>query len=205
MAFEPHSFAHLRQPLQSSSFTTHLPDECCSILPARLPQPMPMFFSAPPKPVASWPLKCARLMKTSASMMARPIFAVSTYSPPRTGTSMSSVPLRPSAMMIWQPVEIGLKPLRFAQSMCSSACLRLPGYSVLQSVRNGRPPCSFTRSATHFAYCGRRYARLPSSPKCILIATNLFSMSMSLMPAARQRRRSFSVMLVPTGQRKSVK
>ena len=137
-------------------------------------------------------------------MMARPILASLTYSPPRTGTQTSSVPLRPSAMMTWQPVVSGLKPLRFAQSMCSSACLRLPGYSVLQSVRNGRPPCSLQMSATHFAYCGRRYARLPSSPKCILMATNLFSMSMSLMPAARQRRRSLSVMLVPTGQRKSV-
>ena len=27
----------------------------------------------------------------------------------------------------------------------------LPGYNVLQSVRNGRPPCSLQRSATTFA------------------------------------------------------
>ena len=34
-----------------------------------------------PKPVDSWPLKWLRLMKMSASMMARPIFAVLQYSP----------------------------------------------------------------------------------------------------------------------------
>ena len=33
----------------------------------------------------------------------------------------------------------------------SSAFFLLPGYSVLQSVRNGRPPCSLQRSATTFA------------------------------------------------------
>ena len=30
--------------------------------------------------------------------------------------------------------------MRFAQSRCSSAFFRLPGYSVLQSVRKGKPP-----------------------------------------------------------------
>ena len=65
---------------------------------------------APPKPVASCPLKWLRLMTTSASMMARPILASFTYSPPATGTSASSVPLRPSAMMTWQPVEKGVNP-----------------------------------------------------------------------------------------------
>lgn len=51
------------------------------------------------------------LMTTSASMRARPILAFLTYSPPSTGTSTSSRPLRPSAMMVWQPVWKGLKPL----------------------------------------------------------------------------------------------
>ena len=36
-------------------------------------------------------------MNTSASMMARPMRFRFTYSPPATGTPMSSVPLRPSA------------------------------------------------------------------------------------------------------------
>ena len=87
-----------------------LPELCCSILPARLPQPMPMFLMAPPKPVHSWHLKWFRLMNTSASITARPILAFFTYSPPTTGTSTSSVPFRPSPMMIWQPVEKGEKP-----------------------------------------------------------------------------------------------
>ena len=51
------------------------------------------------KPAVSWPLKWVRLMNTSASMMARPILAVLQYSPFGTGTSTSSVPRRPSAMI----------------------------------------------------------------------------------------------------------
>ena len=51
------------------------------------------------QPVDSWPLKWVRLMNTSASMMARPIFAVLQYSPLGTGTSTSSVPRRPSPMI----------------------------------------------------------------------------------------------------------
>lgn len=92
--------------------TCGLPALCCSILPAREPQPMPMFFRQPPKPLASWPLKWVREINTSASMMACPILASLTYSPPSTGTYASSVPFRPSAMMTWQPVENGEKPLR---------------------------------------------------------------------------------------------
>ena len=60
---------------------------------------MPRFFSAPPKPVASWPLKWFSEMMMSASMMARPILAVLQYSPLGTGTSTSSVPRSPSPMM----------------------------------------------------------------------------------------------------------
>ena len=62
----------------------------------------------------------------SASMRARPILAFLTYSPPTTGTSTSSRPLRPSAMMVWQPVWNGLKPLAYALSRWSSAFLRPP-------------------------------------------------------------------------------
>ena len=40
----------------------------------------------------------------SASIRACPILASFTYSPFFTGTSASSVPLRPSAMITWQPV-----------------------------------------------------------------------------------------------------
>lgn len=68
--------------------------------------------------------------------------------------------------------------------MCSSASLRRPTYSVLQSVRKGLPPRAFTLSATALAKFGRRKERFPGSPKCSLIATNLFSKSISPMPAA---------------------
>ena len=57
-----------------------LPLLCCSVFPAREPQPMPIFLIAPPNPVISWPLKWVRLMNTSASRMARPILAACTYS-----------------------------------------------------------------------------------------------------------------------------
>ena len=42
---------------------------------------------------------------------------------------------------------------------------------------------SFTKSATVLAQLGRRKARLPGSPKCILIATNFRSKSISPIPA----------------------
>ena len=89
--------------------------------------------------------------------------------------------------------------------MCSNACLRLPGYNVLQSVIKGRPPNSFTKSATAFTYCGRIEARQPSSPKCILMATNLPFISIVSMPARRQSFCNFCKLFVPTGHRKSVK
>ena len=104
-------FSHWRHPMHLFCETLGLPAACCSILPAREPPPMPRFFMAPPKPACSWPLKWVRLMTTSASMRARPILAFLTYSPPSTGTSTSSRPLRPSAMMVWHPVWKGLKPL----------------------------------------------------------------------------------------------
>ena len=182
-----------------------LPMLCMAILPARLPQPMPMFLMAPPKPVSSWPLKWVRLMKMSASMMARPMKALWKWSQPSRGTSISSVPLRPSAMIIWQPVLRGEKPFSCAAARCSRACLRRPTYRVLQSVRKGRPPREVTLSATTLAKLGRRKDRLPGSPKWILMATNLLSMSMLSMPAFSISFFSLSSRPVPTGQRMSVK
>ncbi len=52
-------------PRHRCVLTTGFPLLCWSILPARLPQPIPRFFSAPPKPVHSWPLKCVSEMTTS--------------------------------------------------------------------------------------------------------------------------------------------
>ena len=49
----PHSFAQRLQPRQSFSRTDGFPLACCCIFPARLPQPIPMFLMAPPKPVDS--------------------------------------------------------------------------------------------------------------------------------------------------------
>ena len=59
-----------------------------------------MFFSAPPKPAISWPLKWFREMMISASYRARPMYASLQYSPFGTGTVISSVPRSPSPMMI---------------------------------------------------------------------------------------------------------
>ena len=151
MASDPHSLAHWRQPRHSPSCTTGLPALCCSILPARDPQPIPRFFSAPPKPVDSCPLKWFSEITTSASMMARPILAVGQYSALGTGTSTSSVPRSPSAMISSQPVVTGPKPFSWAAARCSRAFFRRPGYRVLQSVRKGSPPWRLTASATVFA------------------------------------------------------
>ena len=150
MASEPHSLAQCLQPRQSSGSTLGFPSWCCSILPALEPEPIPIFLIAPPKPVDSCPLKWVNEINTSASIMALPILADLIYSP-SIGTSVSSVPLKPSPMITWQPVEMVLKPLSSAQSRWSSAFLRLPGYKVLQSVRKGLPPFSLTISAIAFA------------------------------------------------------
>src|SRR5699024_3882443 len=144
-------FEQTRQPTQTSLLTIGFPLLCCSIFPARLPHPIPIFLIHPPNPAASCPLKWLRLINTSASIMARPIFASLITSPPSTGTATSSVPFRPSPMIIWHPVDRILKPFSYAALRCSRASFLLPTYSVLQSVRNGRPPSSFTTSATAFA------------------------------------------------------
>ena len=143
-----HSRWQRLQPRQRAGSIWGLPLLCWSFLPAREPQPMPMFLMAPPKPVISWPLKWDRLMNTSASITARPILASFTYSPPGTGTETSSVPFRPSAISRGQPTVMGVKPFSQAQARCSKAFFRLPGYMVLQSVRKGCPPSSFTTSTT---------------------------------------------------------
>ena len=67
---------------------------------------------------------------------------------PLAGTPTSSVPLRPSPIRIGQPAVSGVNPFSHAQYRCSSAFLRLPGYIVLQSVRNGFPPREVTTSTT---------------------------------------------------------
>ena len=53
------------------------------------------------------------------------------------------------------------------------------------------PPRSFTKSATVLAQLGRRNARLPGSPKCILMATYFSLKSISPMPAVFISRVSF--------------
>ena len=134
-----------------SKSTEGFPERCCSIFPALLPQPIPIFFKAPPNPAASCPLKWFKDMNTSASIIALPILAFFTYSPPSTGTSTSSVPFSPSAIITWQPVENGLNPFSYAASKWSNAFFLCPTYNVLQSVKNGFPPNSFTTSTTVFA------------------------------------------------------
>ena len=75
--------------------------------------------------------------------------------------------------------------------MWSSAFLRRPTYRVLQSVKNGLPPFSLTMSAITLEKFGRRNARLPGSPKWILIAVYLFLKSIESIPAALTSLRSF--------------
>ena len=137
-------------PLQASPSMTGLFAACMSTFPLRDAHPMARFFNAPPNPVSSWHLKWLSVTRTSESTMVRPIIAFFTYSPSM-GTSTSSVPFSPSAMIIWHPVDMGLNPFRFAVSRCSTACFLFPTYMVLVSVRNGMPPFSFTRSPTTLA------------------------------------------------------
>ncbi len=82
-------------------FMVHMgfPALCCSIFPARLPQPCRVLQAPRRSPPPHGPLKWVREMNTSASMTARPILASFTSSPPATGTATSSLPLMPSAMM----------------------------------------------------------------------------------------------------------
>ena len=84
-------------------------------------------------------------------MTARPILAFLTYSPPLTGTSISSVPLSPSPIIIGQPTLSGVKPFSQAHSKCSKAFFLDPGYIVLQSVKKGFPPSSLTTSTIALA------------------------------------------------------
>ena len=66
-----------------------------------------LFEGVEPDPSVETVMKCASEITMSASITARPMRAVLQYSPPATGTSISSEPFRPSAMMTWQPVENG--------------------------------------------------------------------------------------------------
>ena len=60
-----HSFWQRLQPRHLRSLIHGFPLQCCSVFPAREPQPMPMFLIVPPKPVVSCPLKWVRLIKIS--------------------------------------------------------------------------------------------------------------------------------------------
>ena len=86
---------------------------------------MPRFFSAPPKPACSWPLKWFIEMTMSASAMAEPIFGALQYSP-SISISRHSVPFRPSAMMTSHLAEMGLKPFSIALRRWSTAFERPP-------------------------------------------------------------------------------
>ena len=123
-----HTRRHVPQPTHRSATSTGLPSLCISSLPAREPHPMPTFFTAPPTPIISWPLKWVREITASASITARPIFASFTYSHgvPSSETTASSVPLRPSATMTWHPAAAVEKPFSSAVSRWSRAFLRPP-------------------------------------------------------------------------------
>ena len=99
---------HMPQPMHLPPSMRGVPLLCISILPFLEPQPMPMFLSAPPNPALTCPLKWVSETMISASATAAPILASLTYSPPTTGISRSSVPRRPSAMIVWTPVDSGL-------------------------------------------------------------------------------------------------
>ena len=101
-------FSQVLQPMQRSSITRGVPPECMICLPLRLPPPMPMFLSTPPKPALMWPFTWLIEMTMSASANAEPILAVLQNTPFGTGISRSSRPRRPSAMMVCTPVASGL-------------------------------------------------------------------------------------------------
>ncbi len=118
-------FTQAAQPTQASRLISGFESECISSLPPIEPEPMPRFFSAPPKPVISCPLKWFSEITTSASAIAEPILAFFTCFRP-ISTSRYSVPRSPSAMMTSQPTPRRLKPFSEAARRWSTAFDRLP-------------------------------------------------------------------------------
>ena len=80
--------------------TSGLKSACMRCLALRHPRPMPTFFIAPPKPVASWPFTCVIATIASAATATEPMRTDSKCLNPSIATSQESPPLRPSAMMI---------------------------------------------------------------------------------------------------------
>lgn len=139
-------------------------------------------------------------------MTARPMNAVLRILPPFTGTSTSSVPFRPSPIIIWQPVDSMENPFSLAAVMCSSASLRRPTYSVLQSVRKGLPPRSLHPVGHRLGEVRPQEGKIPGFAEMQLDRHELVFKIQSLRCLRRCiSLSSFSSRLVPTLQRMSVK
>ena len=128
-------FMHTPQPRRTLLSTSGLPAQCMSIFPAREPQPMPIFLMAPPKPVLSCPFEVGqrneyiRIHHGAADMGPSRM-----YSPPRTGTSTSSVPFRPSGNNDLAVGKMAKTRFAAAASIWSSAFYGAP-HSVSPSVK----------------------------------------------------------------------
>src|SRR3989339_906725 len=108
-ALGEHHLTQAAQPVQSDSFTDGFKVSCMEYLPALVPQPMPMFLRAPPKPEISWPLKWLIKTRESEKFTA---FAILTFLKcfRFTSTSAPEFPLRPSAIITGQPQFFVVKP-----------------------------------------------------------------------------------------------
>ena len=95
------------QPLQAAVSTRGPVVTCCCILPCLLAAPMPMFFSAPPNPASSWPLRWLMETSRSASAMSAAMKASVKWRPPGTGRAAWEAPLSPSAMITGAPKSSG--------------------------------------------------------------------------------------------------
>ena len=109
------------------------------------------YFDCPAKSVISCPLKMCQTDEHVRIHDGPADFRFLNILSPRTGTAISSVPLQTISNQDGATHGQRVNPFSQAQYRCSNAFLRLPGYSVLQSVKNGWPPSSFTTSATAFA------------------------------------------------------
>ena len=125
-------------------------------------------------------------MNTSASMMAGRSWPSCSTRPRHRHFHLVGA-CRPSAISTWQPVVMGQKAVELGAVQVLQRILRLPGYRVLQSVKGHTTLLLAPGLPPPLRSWGAEEARLPSSPKCILMAMNRPSISIWRMPAASIR------------------
>ncbi len=115
MAPKAHQRMQLWQAVQVSPLTRGLVVECMLSLPWREAAPMPKFFSVPPKPLISWPLKWLIPTMASASTISGAI-STSRKCLSSTVTGAKRLPRRPPPMTTGAPTADQSKPLAIAVS-----------------------------------------------------------------------------------------